>query len=101
MARSDDVIARAVRAAGVLAVVLGFIWGVYLLGDQSYYFLRFGEWIGVGALTYFGTLFGWEWALLPTSWLGLHSVLNKINAGVAIALIGIAVGLPLINFESE
>lgn len=97
--RSDDFVAQAIRGVGLLLLVACVLWGIYILGTQVYFFLQTNIWHSIGTLQYFGNVLGWEWGMYPNSWLGLHALVDWVNAGVAIALAGCVAGLALANFE--
>lgn len=99
--RSDDAVAQVIRAAGAVIALASTGWGLYVLGVQSYHFLHLGEWAEIGALTYLGGVFRWEWATYPETWRGLHRILNYLNAGFAILGAGLLAGSLLFNFERE
>jgi hypothetical protein len=85
MSKIEDDAWRVLIALLVIAGIGGF---VFLIGYQSYWFLRTGNWIPMGiidGLIWAGS--GWSWLMFPTEWLGLHSLINKINAGFALFLI--------------
>ncbi len=96
---SEDLVARAIRGAGVLLAIASAAWAAYILGAQCYHYLRAGEWAPIGALTYWGALFGWDWAVYPADWHGLHGMLNYINAGVAAFFCGVFAAALMFNFE--
>lgn len=96
---SDDWVARVIRGAGVLLAIASTAWAAYILGVQCYHYLRAGEWAPIGALTYWGALLGWNWAMYPADWHGLHEMLNYLNAGVAAFVVGLCPATLMFNFE--
>lgn len=74
------VVAGLFVSAGVLSFVA-------VLGWQVLHYLKEGVWLPVSVvdgLQYVGL----EWALHPTSWVGLYNVLNIVNLGFAIMICG-------------
>lgn len=74
------VIAGAFVTTGVL-VFLG------VLGWQVLHYLREGVWFPVSVIDGLEHV-GFEWALNPTSWIGLHNVLSIVNLGFAVMICG-------------
>lgn len=99
--KSDDFVASAIRGTGALVLTASALLALYILGGQAYSYLKTGEWFPVGMLDFIGSYIHWEWAVYPTDWAGLHTILNQLNAGLAVLLAGLIVGVLLRNFESQ
>lgn len=99
--RSDDAVATVIRLTGALIFAGSTLGAIGLLGTQIYGYMRTGAWAPSGLLDELGRLFDWSWAMAPFDWLGIHSMLNAINAGVALFVVGVCAGLLLGNFESQ
>jgi hypothetical protein len=68
----------------VSAGVLSFLG---ILGWQVVHYLKEGVWFPVSVVDGLEYV-GFEWALNPSSWIGLHNVLNIVNLGFAIMICG-------------
>jgi hypothetical protein len=78
-------------AAGVAV----FIWGWQILA-----FLKTGAWQPYSANDGMFWLTGIEWFLVPSSWIGVHSILGYLNAGFVLVL-GIAALLILLAYSVD
>lgn len=66
---------------------------ILCLGMQIYWFLKSGVWTPIGSLDGLGWIgFEDKWLSWPETWLGLHKLLNSINAGFGAFVIGLFVG---------
>ncbi len=92
MGKSDAPAGRTMRFFGLIVMAAGLLWGAALLGMQVIGYLSTGTWEPLGLLWYVGGLIGWDWAQDPKSWIGLHSLLDKINAGFGVVTIGVLCG---------
>lgn len=101
MARSDDFVARGIRGAGFLILWGSMLASAWIVGVQSYNYLKTGVWLSIGVLHLLGESFHWAWGLEPSNWIGLHGLINTLNAGVALAIVGGLLGLALIRFEDH
>lgn len=99
--KSDDAVAGAIRGTGVLVFAASALLALYVLGRQTYSYLKTGDWFPVGVLDFIGSYIHWEWAVYPTDWTGLHTMLNQLNAGLAVFFAGLIIGALLFNFESQ
>lgn len=97
--QSDDFDAQVIRLLGALIFWAGCAVSVYLIGSQIYYFLQIGTWPAEGLMDWMAEQFQWQWAEYPTDWIGLHKILNFLNAGASVFFAGCAVGGWLYSFE--
>lgn len=86
LGRADDVAILLVRLVALALLAAGLGLAAWCWGYQAMFFLESGNWMAIGALD--GLVNGFDahrslpWLGSPTSWLGLHSILNWPNAGV-------------------
>jgi hypothetical protein len=68
---------------GLLSAALGLA-SIGLIGWQLVHYLQSGSWVGVSVLGFMNWAdLGRDWALNPTSWLGLWRILHAIPASIA------------------
>ena len=99
--RSEDAVARWIRGTGLFITSISSLIALNILGLQAYAYLKVGEWSPLGILDYLGPILKWEWALYPEDWLGLYGLINALNAGVTVFLVGLLIGVVLMSFESR
>ncbi len=80
----------------MLASVL-IISGIGVLGYQIYYWFRYGEWFPMSTLYFLYD--HWDWANIPTEWIGLHKVIDSTPLSLALSLLGIIVLVTTINWD--
>lgn len=93
----SDAAATLLAQIANLIFAAGSVWCTLLVGKQILDFLKYGEWSASPFLHYVGELLYWEWALIPNTWLGIHRILDSLNAGFGIllasAVLASAIGL--------
>lgn len=72
-----------------------------VIGWQVFLFLRDGMWFPFGALTTFGQVTEWPWALSPDKWYGLHAIIEFFNIGFLVGAIGLFLGGSLADYEAN
>lgn len=75
---------------GALALGIGALGCLAALGVQVYQYLRNGFWVPMPAMTTLGELLGVEWMRSPMDWVGVHNMLNDLNAGAVFFFLGLA-----------
>lgn len=99
--RSEDLVARSIRGVGWLLQVVGALFALFVLGVQTYDYLKLGIWAPVGTLDFLASFTQWGWIHMPTDWVGLHESLNYVNAGICGLIFALVVGEFLKHFESQ
>ncbi len=99
--RSEDLVANSIRGVGWLLQVSGALFALYILGMQTYDYLKLGIWAPVGTLDFLASLTQLGWLHMPADWIGLHELLNYVNAGIGGLVFGLVVGELLKQFESQ
>lgn len=93
LGRFDDVVMIVTRLVALALLLLGLGLAAWCWGYQALFFLESGNWMAIGALD--GLVNGFDahrsfpWLGSPTSWLGLHSILNWPNAGFVAVVLGV------------
>lgn len=72
---------------------VGVLWCTWILGNQLFQFLQSGEWQAEPLLYYIGNKTNWEWSLIPSTWLGVHQLVNSLNAGFGVLLMALAISV--------
>lgn len=72
-----------------------FFGGLALLGWQAFQFLKYGAWPPISATAGLYYVTGIEWFASPSSWYGIHAVLEALNAGAALLITAFATVLVL------
>jgi hypothetical protein len=71
-----------------------------ILGYQSYVWLRTGQWVPISIVSLLGYL-GFEWAVAPDDWLGVHRVLGSIPLSLAVFLFTLPSIVLLVLYHRE
>lgn len=81
-----------------IGVALG---GVGVFGFQIYSWLQYGFWESISLVD--GLLLVWDstWLWWPTSWVGVHKVLNAIPLSVALAGTGVGLMWYVVDLHDE
>ncbi len=82
--RANKRASRFFMACAVFSAWIGFAAFALCLAWQCYFYLRNGFWVPMPALTKLGEFFGVEWMHSPMDWVGVHNMLNELNAGVVL-----------------
>ncbi len=97
LSQPKDLMAQGIQWTGLFVMAGGMLWGAVVLGGQAIDYLKVGYWDSLGLLWYVGQLLDWNWAVDPKSWLGLHALIDRINAGVGIAVLALLAGAVLLG----
>ena len=84
---------------GCGSIVLGVLSCIGVLGYQSYLYLRYGYWQSSSFISV-ATQMGSEWAEHPSSWYGLHKVLDAVLLWIGLPIIFVVVGGLIIFIDS-
>lgn len=83
---------RLLSTAGNFVFTASFFWGLWILGSQCLLWLRIKVWEEKPFAYYLGEIIKQEWLFYPRDWLGVHSALYGLNAGVGIVILGLIIG---------
>ena len=80
-------------AVGVGALALGgaFLAAFFIWGWQIYTYAKFGVWAPFSFTDLVFWLGASSWWQYPTSWVGIHKILDSFNAGFALLMIAMGV----------
>ena len=83
---SENEYAEVMLVIGDILLSGAFLSPIIILGYQCFLYLRTGVWESLSIID-FMIKFNYSWAINPTSWMGLHNILDYINISIPLFFI--------------